>query len=115
MTQVHTWHMPGAAAQLLLPLLLRLFPLSSTHPGLGALIARKESAILLHKVYFGGGAVDDATAQDVWRILSPPPAGLQDGTVNFLGIAELQFGFELLLQQLGGMQVRCCELPGMAP
>uniref|UniRef100_A0A383WHU1 Aminotransferase class V domain-containing protein n=1 Tax=Tetradesmus obliquus TaxID=3088 RepID=A0A383WHU1_TETOB len=72
--------------------------------GLGALIARKESAILLHKVYFGGGAVDDATAQDVWRILSPPPAGLQDGTVNFLGIAELQFGFELLLQKLGGMQ-----------
>jgi molybdenum cofactor sulfurtransferase len=74
--------------------------------GLGALIARKESAAILHKVYFGGGSVDDATAQDVWRILSQPPTGFQDGTVNFLGIAELQFGFDLLLNKLGGMQVR---------
>lgn len=31
--------------------------------GLGALVLRKKSAAILHKVYFGGGAVDDATAQ----------------------------------------------------
>lgn len=31
--------------------------------GLGALVMRKEAANILHKVYFGGGAVDDATAQ----------------------------------------------------
>jgi hypothetical protein len=88
---------PSAAAVGILLLLLL--------PGLGALIARKESAAILHKVYFGGGSVDDATAQDVWRMLSEPPNGFQDGTVDFLGIAELQFGFDLLLNKLGGMQV----------
>lgn len=31
--------------------------------GLGALVLRKASAVVLHKVYFGGGAVDDATAE----------------------------------------------------
>ncbi len=30
-------------------------------PGLGALVARKESLLLLHKVYFGGGSVVEAT------------------------------------------------------
>ncbi|KAF8057669.1 hypothetical protein HT031_006018 [Scenedesmus sp. PABB004] len=70
--------------------------------GLGALVVRRSSAALLHKVYFGGGAVDDATAQDVWRVLSPFPAALQDGTIHFQGIAQLQFGFDLI-DTLGGM------------
>ncbi|KAF6265693.1 pyridoxal phosphate-dependent transferase [Scenedesmus sp. NREL 46B-D3] len=71
--------------------------------GLGALIARRESLSVLRKVYFGGGSVLDATAEDVWRLLSPPPAGFEDGTRDFLGITQLQFGFKQL-QQLGGMQ-----------
>jgi hypothetical protein len=31
--------------------------------------------------------------------------GFQDATVNFLGIAELQLGLDLLLNKLEGMQV----------
>lgn len=34
--------------------------------GLGVLVVRKEAAEVLHKVYFGGGAVDDATAEVRW-------------------------------------------------
>ncbi|WIA34679.1 hypothetical protein OEZ86_012993 [Tetradesmus obliquus] len=71
--------------------------------GLGALIARKESLSVLHKVYFGGGSVLDATAEDAWRLLSPAPTGFEDGTRDFLGITQLQFGFKQL-QQLGGIE-----------
>lgn len=46
----------------------------------------------------------DATAQDVWRILSPPPHGFEDGTRDFLGITQLQFGFKQL-EELGGINV----------
>jgi hypothetical protein len=86
--------------------------------GLGALIARKESLSVLHKVYFGGGSVLDATAEDVWRLLSPAPTGFEDGTRDFLGITQLQFGFKQL-QQLGGIKVgpgwnpAACQLCGM--
>jgi hypothetical protein len=59
---------------------------------------------VLHKVYFGGGSVLDATAEDAWRLLSPAPTGFEDGTRDFLGITQLQFGFKQL-QQLGGIEV----------
>ncbi|KAF8061336.1 malate dehydrogenase [Scenedesmus sp. PABB004] len=73
--------------------------------GLGALIARREAIALLHKVYFGGGSVADATAQDAWRLLAPAPTGYMDGTTDYLGISQLQFGFDQL-RRLGGMQAR---------
>lgn len=76
--------------------------------GLGALIARKKSLALLHKVYWGGGSVLDATAQDTWRVLYSDAEGYMDGTRDFLGITQLQFGFQQL-EQLGGMKVcPCC-------
>jgi molybdenum cofactor sulfurtransferase len=71
--------------------------------GLGALVLRKEAADIMHKIYFGGGAVDDATAEDLWRLLSPAPARFQDGTIDFIGIAQLQYGFDLV-DTLGGMR-----------
>lgn len=43
--------------------------------GLGALLVRKEAAKQLNKVYFGGGSVDYCTAENVWHVLSAPPAG----------------------------------------
>lgn len=72
--------------------------------GLGALIARKQSLALLHKVYWGGGSVLDATAQDTWRVLYSDNEGYMDGTRDFLGIAQLQFGFAQL-EKLGGITV----------
>jgi molybdenum cofactor sulfurtransferase len=73
--------------------------------GLGALIVRKQAVAVLHKVYFGGGSVDYCTAEDAWHVLSDAPAGLEDGTLGYLGIAALKHGFNLL-DQLGGMRVR---------
>lgn len=43
-------------------------------------------------------------AQDLWRLLSPAPARFQDGTIDFIGIAQLQYGFDLV-DKLGGMKV----------
>jgi selenocysteine lyase/cysteine desulfurase len=60
------------------------------------------------QVYFGGGSVSYCTAEDAWHVLSPAPAGYEDGTLGFLNIACLKHGFRQLAA-LGGMQVsRCC-------
>lgn len=72
--------------------------------GLGALLIHKAAAIHLRKVYWGGGSVDYATAEDAWAVLSAPPAGLEDGTLGFLNIASLKHGFAMLAK-LGGMKV----------
>ncbi|WIA16844.1 hypothetical protein OEZ85_013779 [Tetradesmus obliquus] len=60
--------------------------------GLGALL-----------VYFGGGSVSYCTAEDAWHVLSPAPAGYEDGTLGSLNIACLKHGFSQLAA-LGGMQ-----------
>lgn len=58
--------------------------------------------------------MDDATAEDAWRVASAPPEGLMDGTKNFLALPLLKFGVRQV-QQLGGMEVcaapclRCCR------
>lgn len=52
-----------------------------------------------------------AAAEDVWRVLMPPPDGYEDGTQSFLSISQLQFGFEQL-HKLGGVQVHTRESPG---
>lgn len=49
--------------------------------------------------------MDAATAEDVWRLLLRPPEGFQDGTIDFLGIAQLTYGLQQL-EALGGMEVR---------
>eukprot|EP00775_Hariotina_reticulata_P009006 gene9006-9179_t len=71
--------------------------------GLGCLIARKEVVALLHKAYFGGGTVEDATAENLWKVFLQGPDAYQDGTKNFLGIPMLQFGFKQL-HELGGIK-----------
>lgn len=55
---------------------LSFYKLFGYPTGLGALLVRKEAARQLNKVYFGGGSVDYCTAEDVWHVLSAPPAGV---------------------------------------
>lgn len=57
---------------------LSFYKLFGYPTGLGALLVRKEAARQLNKVYFGGGSVDYCTAEDVWHVLSAPPAGAAD-------------------------------------
>jgi selenocysteine lyase/cysteine desulfurase len=51
------------------------------------------------------GSCVASAAEDVWRVLMPPPDGYEDGTQNYLGIAQLQYGFAQL-DSLGGVAVR---------
>ncbi|EPS65546.1 molybdenum cofactor sulfurase, partial [Genlisea aurea] len=65
--------------------------------GLGALIARNQSANLLKKTYFGGGTVAASIADlDFHKRRESIEEYLEDGTVSFLSIASLQHGFKIL-------------------
>ncbi|KAI8463606.1 MAG: pyridoxal phosphate-dependent transferase [Monoraphidium minutum] len=81
---------------------LSFYKLFGLPTGAGALIVRREAAAALHIAYFGGGSVLDATAEGCWRMLMPLPEGLETGTMPFLDIIQLKYGFNLL-RKLGGM------------
>ena len=70
----------------------------------GALIIRRDTAHILQKCYFGGGAVLAASADADYCIPKylNPHDQFEDGTVNFYGIIALKRGFEYL-KELGGM------------
>lgn len=65
----------GSVASSSTPCLCVLQQMFGYPSGLGALIVRKDASQLLSKLYFGGGAVDYCTAEDVWHVFSPLPAG----------------------------------------
>jgi hypothetical protein len=59
--------------------------------GLGALVVRVDAADILHKLFWGGGAVSLATSSADFHVLKCRPADkLEDGTVNFLDIISLK-------------------------
>jgi selenocysteine lyase/cysteine desulfurase len=75
---------------------LSFYKLFGYPTGLGALIARREALAKLRRPWFAGGTVLYAsTAVDTHR-LRPRHEGFEDGTPNFLGIAALDAGFDLL-------------------
>ncbi|KIY91766.1 Molybdenum cofactor sulfurase [Monoraphidium neglectum] len=84
---------------------LSFYKLFGLPTGAGALVVRREAAAVLHIEYFGGGSVLDATAEGCWRMLMPVPEGLEAGTMPFLDIISLKYGFDLF-KTMGGMQVR---------
>lgn len=68
-------------------------PCSCRTQGLGALIVRVDAAEILHKLFWGGGAVSLATSSADFHVLKCRPADkLEDGTVNFLDIISLKVG-----------------------
>eukprot|EP00854_Cymbomonas_tetramitiformis_P005457 gene5457-6614_t len=72
--------------------------------GLGALILRSDVAEILAKPFWGGGAVSLSTSYCNFRVLkSRPPDRFEDGTVPFLDIIALKYGFAAL-DAVGGMQ-----------
>jgi molybdenum cofactor sulfurtransferase len=53
--------------------------------------------LLQNKRYFGGGTVDAISSTDNFVAFRQDPAHrLEDGTVPFLSIASLKFGFNIL-------------------
>lgn len=73
--------------------------------GLGALIIRRDSSNLLNKKYYGGGAIQMASAEIDYSI---PKFELhdkfEDGTIDFYGISALKHGFDYI-SRVGGMKI----------
>jgi selenocysteine lyase/cysteine desulfurase len=64
--------------------------------GLGALLARREALAELSRPWYAGGTVDFVSIQNELHQLRPAGGGFEDGTPDFLGIAALEPGFDLL-------------------
>ena len=64
--------------------------------GVGALIARKQALEELHRPWFAGGTVRFVSAQNREHLLKGVPEGFEDGTLDFLAIAAVPAGLELL-------------------
>ncbi len=64
--------------------------------GVGALLFRRAAAARLHRPWFAGGTVRFASAQNRLHLLKDTGEAFEDGTINFLGIAALGGGFDLL-------------------
>uniref|UniRef100_A0A7S3JU12 Aminotransferase class V domain-containing protein n=1 Tax=Aureoumbra lagunensis TaxID=44058 RepID=A0A7S3JU12_9STRA len=82
-------------------LTMSFYKLFGAPTGVGALIARKETAEELTKCYWGGGSVTVAGAgrdqdDDIRVLKSRICERFEDGTVSFLGIAALKHGFKAL-------------------
>ena len=79
--------------------------------GLGALLIRNDNIGILNKLYWGGGTVSMASDQEHFCVFHVGPSSsshtkgrpcsrFEDGTINFLSIDCLHYGFDSL-EQLG--------------
>ena len=64
--------------------------------GVGALIARKETLRKLHRSWFAGGTTTVASVRGNKFYPAEAPAGLEDGTLNYLNIPAVQIGLRHL-------------------
>eukprot|EP01029_Cantina_marsupialis_P014496 TRINITY_DN3193_c0_g1_i3.p1 TRINITY_DN3193_c0_g1~~TRINITY_DN3193_c0_g1_i3.p1 ORF type:complete len:545 (+),score=126.68 TRINITY_DN3193_c0_g1_i3:118-1752(+) len=65
--------------------------------GIGALIGKRSSFALLDKTYFGGGSISVGLSMEPFEELYDcAEHRFEDGTVNFLSIASLRFGLQIL-------------------
>lgn len=62
----------------------------------GALIARREALAELVRPWYAGGTVDYVSLQSDRHQLRPGAGAFEDGTLDFLGIAALEPGFDVL-------------------
>ena len=75
---------------------LSFYKLFGYPTGVGALVARRDALQRLRRPWFAGGTVTYASvAADAHR-LQPSHEGFEDGTGNYLAIAALEPGFQLL-------------------
>lgn len=64
--------------------------------GSGALIARREALVKLHRPWFAGGTITLASVQAGTHRLAEGAAGFEDGTVDYLGLPAVTIGLEHL-------------------
>ena len=75
---------------------LSFYKLFGYPTGIGALIARRDALARLRRPWFAGGTVLFASVANDRHLLRPRHEGFEDGTPNFLGLAALDAGFDLL-------------------
>ncbi|WP_313919581.1 aminotransferase class V-fold PLP-dependent enzyme [Tahibacter sp.] len=77
---------------------LSFYKLFGYPTGIGALVMRRESMRRLRRPWFAGGTVRYASVLADTHRLHEGATGFEDGTPDFLGIAALASGFDLLNQ-----------------
>jgi selenocysteine lyase/cysteine desulfurase len=81
--------------------------------GLGALLARREALEELRRPWYAGGTVDFVSIQNDLHQLRARGGAYEDGTPDFLGIAALEPGLDLLeevgLERLGRWLLRLTD------
>jgi selenocysteine lyase/cysteine desulfurase len=75
---------------------LSFYKLFGYPTGLGALVARRDALSRLRRPWFAGGTVTYASVAADAHLLRPRHEGFEDGTPDFLSIAALDAGFDLL-------------------
>jgi len=75
---------------------LSFYKLFGYPTGVGALIARRDALARLRRPWFAGGTVLYASVAAATHRLRRDHQGFEDGTPDFLGIAALDAGFDLL-------------------
>jgi selenocysteine lyase/cysteine desulfurase len=75
---------------------LSFYKLFGYPTGVGALIARRDALGRLRRPWFAGGTVVYASVAGNSHLLRPRHEAFEDGTPNFLAIAALPAGFDLL-------------------
>src|SRR5205807_3072455 len=75
---------------------LSFYKLFGYPTGLGALVARRDALSRLRRPWFAGGTVMYASVAADAHLLRARHEGFEDGTPDFLAIAALDAGFDLL-------------------
>jgi selenocysteine lyase/cysteine desulfurase len=77
--------------------------------GVGCLVARRSALEVLRagRPWFGGGTVKAVMVGKgaEWHVLARGPEGFEDGTGNFLGVPDVAFGLDWLVNGVGGVEV----------
>jgi len=82
--------------------------------GIGALVARREALARLRRPWFAGGTVLFASVAADTHRLRPRHEAFEDGTPDFLGIAGLDAGFDLLAEAgMDRLSAHVSELTGL--
>jgi selenocysteine lyase/cysteine desulfurase len=81
--------------------------------GIGALLARREALVKLHRPWFAGGTITVASVQGDKYYLADGASAFEDGTVDYLNIPAVEIGLKHI-ESIGYdvIHERVCSLTG---
>ena len=81
--------------------------------GLGALIARREALVKLHRPWFAGGTITVASVQGDRYYMAEGASAFEDGTIDYLNIPAVEIGLKHM-ESIGYEVIheRVCSLAG---